>query len=72
MNPYFGVGDLVIDKSFKPYTIGLIHKISVDPKNDKEIIYELISPYGDMFWNEAYIIDGIIDGKAAVHRRHKN
>ena len=72
MSAYFGIGDLVVDKSLVPYTIGLIHKISVNPKNEKEIIYELTSPFGELYWNEAYIIDGIVDGKTEVHRRLKN
>lgn len=72
MSAYFGIGDLVVDKSFIPYIIGIIHKISVNPENEKDIIYELTSPSGELYWNEVYIIDGIVDGNTQVHRRIKN
>lgn len=69
--PLFKKGDLIVDKESIPdYTVGIIYNIILDDLND-EIIYELMSPDGILFWSEGGIIEGIIHGSTKIHKRIK-
>lgn len=70
MNSYFDIGDLLIDKTQDPNIIGLIEKVECN--NGTIIVYKCICPSsntGLLWWKEEYVLDGLMNGETAVHRR---